>query len=471
MTSSAFKSNLRSAGAILAGKASSLASRTLGRGGGTALPGLVAGHIAPDLLGHLASQLGHGCSAISGTNGKTTTSLMVAEMARAAGMRPLHNRAGSNLARGLTTALLAEASIDGTVSDAAKRIGVFEVDEAALPDLAASLRPRAVALLNLFRDQLDRYGEVDIIADKWRVSVASLPPSTVLVVNADDPSLAPIAETANGRVIRFGLDDRDAVGRVEHAADIRWCHFCSHELTYEPAYYAHIGHWRCAGCGRYRTRPDVSVTRVREKTEGTKVQVVTPLGVIDQVVRLKGLYNAYNAAAAAAVGVAMQLPLEAIAEGLSASQAAFGRQEQFTLDGREVTVLLGKNPTGFNQLLQMLSTIDGKKHLALFLNDGIADGRDVSWIWDVDFELLRGHVASAVVSGRRATDLALRLRYGEICDEMVVEEDIENALRTALAGSPIGTNLYVLPTYTAMLKVRELLARWTRSKHYWQEGP
>jgi UDP-N-acetylmuramyl tripeptide synthase len=257
---------------------------------------------------------------------------------------------------------------------------------------------------------------------------------------------------------------------VEHAADIRWCAFCSRELKYDPAFYAHIGHWRCDGCGRYRTRPDISVTRIIEHDESSQLQITTPLGVVERDISLKGLYNAYNAAAATAVAVALEFPIDAIARGLAASQAAFGRQERFNLDGREVTVLLGKNPTGFNQLLRMLSTSAEKKHLALFLNDAIADGRDVSWIWDVDFELLRGQVASAVVSGRRATDMALRLRYGEICEDMVVEEDIENALRTALAGSPPGATLYVLPTYTAMLKVRELLARWARVKPYWHDA-
>ncbi|MEX2238455.1 MAG: MurT ligase domain-containing protein [Dehalococcoidia bacterium] len=460
---------MRLQAAIAAGKLSSLASRVLGRGGGTALPGLVAERLAPDIVARLAGQLGQGSALVSGTNGKTTTALMLSAMVTAAGLRPLHNRSGSNLMRGLAATFVAEAGVGGRLPGAEKRLGVLELDEAALPAAAKATNPRVIALLNLFRDQLDRYGEVDIIADRWREMIKGLPATTTLVLNADDPSVAGLGEGATGPVIYFGVDVPALGGEREHAADIRWCPRCGGEFEYSTVYYGHIGIWRCPTCGNSRPRPQVVVNGAeQEGFAGTSLVIDTPGGVVTAKTRLAGVYNIHNAAAAVAAGVALGLPIEALAAGLAGTGAAFGRQERFELEGKRVTILLGKNPAGFNQLLRTLAAIPGTKHLALFLNDGIADGRDVSWIWDVDFERLKGQVASTVVSGRRAADLALRLRYGGVSEEMTIEEDLEAALDRALANTAQGEDLYILPTYTAMLRVRELVARRAKMPSYWE---
>jgi UDP-N-acetylmuramyl tripeptide synthase len=462
-------SQARRSAAIAAAKLSSLASRTLGRGGGTALPGLVAERLYPRLVSELIGQAGLGTVLISGTNGKTTTALMISEIVRAAGYEPLHNRAGSNLIRGIAATLVAESSLGGRLDSAERRLAVLELDEAALPAAAEVTQPRAIVLLNLFRDQLDRYGEVDIVADKWRAMVRSLPPTTILVLNADDPSVAAIGDEASGEVIFFGLDVAGLAGQQEHAADVRWCPRCGSEFEYAPAYYGHVGNWRCSNCGNQRPQRTIATTNVTSEELGsTVVAIVTPEGPVEAHLGLSGLYNVYNATAAAAAAFALGLPLDALKAGLASTRPAFGRQEQFEVDGRRVVILLGKNPAGFNQLLHTLAAYKTEKHLVLFLNDGIADGRDVSWIWDVDFELLKGQVASLIVSGRRATDMALRLRYGEIVEEPAINEDEVDAFEEALRQTPAGETLYLLPTYTAMLRVREAVARRAHARPYWE---
>jgi UDP-N-acetylmuramyl tripeptide synthase len=438
---------------VAAGKAAGAASRRLGRGGGTAIAGLVAQRLDPGLVAHLAAQLGHGSVLVTGTNGKTTTARMVSAIAREAGLRPLPNPSGSNLMRGVATALV-------------------EVDEAVLPHAAAALRPRAVAFTNLFRDQLDRYGEVDSVAELWRRALNALPPSAAVVLNADDPGVASLAPAAPGPLLLSGVDDPGVSQEgPEHASDFRWCLACGGELAYHAAFYGHVGHWYCPACHSSRPAPDVRATQVEPRPSGrTALSLVTPAGEFSLELPLAGLYNVYNALAAVACGLALRAPLEAVARALSGLSAAFGRQEVFDVEGRRVEVLLGKNPTGLNEVLRTIAAREGPKHLLLFLNDGIADGRDVSWIWDADYEIMAGRTASLVVAGSRAEDLALRLKYAGFGSEVPVVSRTEQALSLALAAMPEGETLYVVPTYTAMLEVRELLARRGRRPHYWEEG-
>ena len=422
-------------------------------------------------MAELASQLGTGSLIVTGTNGKTTTARMVAEIASKAGLRPLPNRSGSNLMRGIATALMAEAGAQGRLRDGPHRLGVFEVDEATLPQAAEALRPRVLLFTNLFRDQLDRYGEVDSVAACWRRALESADASMVVVLNADDPSVAALADVAPGQVVYYGLDDASAgLGHAEHAADARWCPSCGSDYRYSILFYGHVGHWFCPGCNRSRPSPQVRATAVTAEGGRTVLAVETPAGRLSMSLALSGLYNAYNALAAAAAGQALGLGLETIGEGLSSTTAAFGRQEPFEVDGRRVLVLLGKNPTGLNQVLRTIAADDAEKHLLFLLSDGIADGRDVSWIWDADFEPLAGQASTWVLSGTRAEDLALRLKYAGLATPAAVEPDVGAALARALRETPAGGLLYVVPTYTAMLRVRELLARRGRRAHYWEES-
>ncbi len=460
---------MRRIAAIAAAKGAAALTRGLRLGGGTALPGLVAERIDPAIVPEMARRLGRGSVLVTGTNGKTTTARLLRSIVRAAGYSPVANRAGSNLMRGIAAALVEAAGLSGEFAAGDHRLGVFEVDEATLPEAAAAVAPRAVAFTNLFRDQLDRYGEVEHVAALWRRALQALPEQAAVVLNADDPSIAGLAPFARGRVVYFGLDDTSpAVEGLEHAADARWCPSCGAQLDYAAVFYGHLGHWRCPACALSRPAPVVTCPRVRAP-EGLDMTLRLPDGEPSVRLPLAGLYNGYNVLAAAAAAVALGLGTEAIEKGLASFTAAFGRQESLTVSGRQVQVILAKNPAGLNQVLR---TITGDGHpldLALFLNDNIADGRDVSWIWDVDFELLKGATRSLVVSGTRAWDMALRLKYAGVDSFPDVEADAATALRQALQKTTEGGTLYVIPTYTAMLQVRELLARWGGRGAFWQE--
>ena len=260
-------------------------------------------------------------------------------------------------------------------------------------------------------------------------------------------------------------------GVLEHAADARWCSVCGAELTYSIVMYGHLGHWRCAKCGNIRSEPDVFCGRFDAQPDGSRLTLKVPGGLIEARLPLTGLYNAYNALAAAAAASALGLDHDAIERGLNASTAGFGRQERMRVAGRDVQIMLAKNPAGLNQVLRTIIANGSSTNIALFLNDDIADGRDVSWIWDVDFELLNGRTRSVTASGDRAWDMALRLKYAGLYEngmESRVEPGAALALKQALQSTPEDGTLYVIPTYTAMLQVRELLARWAGRGAFWE---
>ncbi|MEX2246577.1 MAG: MurT ligase domain-containing protein [Dehalococcoidia bacterium] len=463
--------NPRTIAAVWAGKAAGGASRVLRRGGGTAIAGLAAERIDPRIVEHLARQAGAGVICITGTNGKTTTALMLSRIAREAGLLPLHNRSGSNLMRGVAAALVEAATPLGRIRDAAKRLAVLEVDEATLPLAMPAVRPRAVVFTNLFRDQLDRYGEVDTVAKSWERALAAADPATAIVLNADDPAVDHLAASAPGRVLTYGVEDASAGGEVvEHASDFRTCLRCGAELAYSVTFYGHVGHWRCPSCGNARPKPGVALERVVLGDETTALDVALPDGRLHVALPLAGLYNACNALAAIAGATALGLPRDAIVRALEGFSAAFGRQERFAVSGRDVRVLLGKNPTGLNQVLRTVAAAPGEKRVLFFLNDGIADGRDVSWIWDADYETLRPQTVWALAAGARAEDLALRLKYAGFGDDLPVERDTASALRRALDATPEAATLHVLPTYTAMLEVREILAKLSGVRAFWEDA-
>jgi UDP-N-acetylmuramyl tripeptide synthase len=409
---------------------------------------------------------------VTGTNGKTTTSHLIGEIARASGLQPLANTSGSNLMRGIAGALTSVAGIDGRIEDSPDRIGVFEVDEAVLPHAIEALRPRVTVFNNLFRDQLDRYGEVEAVAALWRDTLARTSHEMTLVLNADDPAVASLGESKRYPAVYFGVND-PALNRgcQEHAADARTC-TCGGDYEYGVAYYGHIGHWRCPSCGR--ARPTTQVTaRDIDLRDGRSLKFT--LGSPEQGVEIEmgigGLYNVYNALAATAAALALGLPDEAVIETLPRFHAAFGRQEAFDIEGRRVEMLLGKNPAGLNQVLYTITLDPARKSLLLILNDRIADGRDISWIWDADFEVAAGRFDRVITSGTRAEEMALRLKYANWDESAIeIEPDIERALALAVERTPSGASLTIVPTYTAMLEARELLARRSGRKPYWESG-
>jgi UDP-N-acetylmuramyl tripeptide synthase len=458
----------RATAAVTTGKLAGAVSRRLGRGGGTALPGLLALRVDPGLIGALASQLGRGSVVVTGTNGKTTTCRMVASMARAAGVPILHNREGSNLARGIASALLAASTPLASVRGGQELLGVFEVDEATLPAAAHGLRPRAVAVTNLFRDQLDRYGEVDTVFVRWSEGLRATPRDATLVLNADDPSVAELAMEWQGPVHWFGIEDVGLASIDPGAFDARWCRACGGTFAYDVRLFAHVGHWRCSGCARRRPQPDTAATAVRLGAEGAEL-TVPGLGTL--AMPLTGTYNVANALAAIALGRVLGFPAEALIAGLRDVRPAFGRQEVAELEGRRLHLLLSKNPAGANQVLRLLTAIasaSGPIAVAVLLNDRDADGQDVSWTWDVDYELLAGQVAQCWASGDRSEDMALRLKYAGWPTPSAVTQGPAELLDAMLRTTGPGDTVFVAPTYTAMLDLRAELARRGAVSQFWE---
>ena len=428
------------------------ASRRSGRTGGTTAPGRMLLRIAPGSMRRMAAELEAGSMLLSATNGKTTTAAMIAACLERDGRPVVHNRAGSNMAWGVATALLDAGREPG-------QFGLFEVDEAWLPSVAEQLEPRLLLLSNLFRDQLDRYGELELLADRWAELVGRLDGRARFVLNADDPLVADLGRGRDG-VTYFGVeDDSQALPSMQHAADSKHCRNCGAAYAYEAVYLGHLGRYRCPNCGRERPEPQVAATAVRlDGMSGSYVRLRTPQGALELDLPLPGLYNVYNAVAAVATALELGVPLATIDQALEGFGGAFGRVETIPMDGRRVSILLIKNPAGANEVLRTLTLEDGRLDLWLALNDRIADGRDVSWIWDADFEVLAGRVRRATCAGTRAEEMALRLKYAGIDAEIEVERELEPSLDAAVAGTD-GERLYALPTYTALLELRDLLAR------------
>jgi lipid II isoglutaminyl synthase (glutamine-hydrolysing) len=471
---------VREMAAIAAGRGAGQAARLLRRGGGTALPGLVAARIAPDLMRRLTRQLRRGAIIVTGTNGKTTTTRMLSAVLAAAGWRVIHNRSGSNLVRGIVATLVQESSATGALrADSA----LLEVDEATAPAVTAQVRPRLLLINNLFRDQLDRYGEIDHISRRWREMLGALDARSLVLLNADDPGVAALAPSTQARVLYYGVaDTAHALAALPHAADAIDCPVCGRRLEYAAVLLSHLGHYRCPHCGFARPTPDFVAERVDlQGTESTGLTIRAPGETFRVDLAVPGFYNAYNGLAACAAARALGIAPATIAGGLAGFHAAFGRIERVAAGDTGKTLLLAlvKNPVGFNEVLRMLfppprpdAPPAPPRRLLIIINDLIADGRDVSWLWDVDFEVLGepGRVAHATCAGLRATDMANRLKYAGVDPGLVtVVEDLDAALTGALAALPAGETLYVLPTYTAMLDFRALLQRRGWVTGFWEQ--
>jgi UDP-N-acetylmuramyl tripeptide synthase len=332
------------------------------------------------------------------------------------------------------------------------------------------VRPQAVCLGNLFRDQLDRYGELELIAERWRAAVAELDPAAWTVANADDPLIADIAR-GRPNVVRFGLDDpRVAWERLPHAADSKYCVECGTPYAYAAAYVGHLGAFRCPSCGNARPPLDVAARSiVLRGLEATEFELVTPQGNRQVSLSLPGLYNVYNALAAASLSLVLGATLDEVEQGLSEFLAAFGRFERIGAGDRDVLLLLIKNPAGANEVVRTLVEGAAPRLAVIALNDDIADGRDVSWIWDVDFEPLIGSLESLIVTGGRAHELALRFKYGGLPTEHIeVVPKLERALDRGLELTPPDGELVVLPTYTAMLALRRIASERGLVRPYWE---
>lgn len=411
---------------IIFGKLLTAIIRALNLGHGSTWPGHIALNSNKNFVKDILRDSKIKIVLIAGTNGKTTTSKLLQSILEKADKKVVLNKSGANLLNGIASALILNTNIFGKIK---KDLAIFEVDENTLPYVLKELTPVVLVLLNLFRDQLDRYGEVNTIASKWRQSLRNLTQKTKIILNANDPLVAYLA--SDKKPLYFGIDEKSNIKTSEDWADSVFCPKCNSKLEFEKIYFSHIGVWGCPNCGLKTPNIDIK----------------------DAYYPLLGTYNKYNTLAAVLTAQTLGVSKNIIDIALKNFNPAFGRQEKISINGKKIQVFLSKNPTGFNESLR---TVANGKSLLLVLNDRIPDGRDVSWIWDVDFENLIKNFSSIVVSGDRTYDLALRLKYAT-SKKFEAIDNLEKALKKALQNTSPNQTLYILPTYSAMLETRKIL--------------
>ncbi len=463
-------SGLRLLSAIWIGKALIGLTRILGRGG-TTLPGRTALNIAPDLSYLLASRLKIGTVVITGTNGKTTTAALINGILNKAGLRCIHNQSGSNLTWGIASTFIENSTWLGCMNG---DLAVLEVDEGAFPTLTASLQPHGIVVTNIFRDQLDRFGEIDSIQGLIQKGLNHLPSGSFQIINADDPSLASLENSTNSSRWTYGLElELPAHSFNNTGRDIKTCPVCFKKLAYNMIYYAHIGHYYCPSCSFKRPEVKVKLTRNNVDSKGlNRVQICLPEQTLDLIIPLLGIYNLYNVLAAVTCAVALNISSGIICSSLEKAAPSFGRMERFEKENKEIIMALIKNPVGANEVLRTIFDQPGTINLLVAINDRIADGTDISWIWDVDFEQLsttKNRITTVIASGLRAWDMAVRFKYaGFEPEQLLVTESLNQAIETALEQTAPGSRLFILPTYTAMLEMRRYLNKKGLGKPYWE---
>lgn len=461
--------NPRLLAAIWSGKIIMNLTRVLGRGG-TTLPGRIALMVAPQISARLSSQLREGSLIITGTNGKTTTTALINNILRETGYQSTHNQSGSNLSWGVASTLIESASWFGKLHE---ECAVIEVDEGSLPEVTKAIHPRGIIVTNIFRDQLDRFGEIDHIQKSIKTGMELLPKTSFKAINADDPSLTEIQQQDSKNVIYYGLElEIPAYPFQNTGRDIKACPVCLTVLEYSKLYYAHIGHYYCPSCSYRRPEPEIKLTgyKVTDKNI-TELELNVTGTTIKINVPLLGIYNLYNILAAVACARGLEIPLNIIAKALQKAVPSFGRMEQLSYEGKDIIMALVKNPVGANEVLRTVLDLKGRINLLIAINDNIADGKDISWLWDVDFEQLLNHqgkINNIIVSGIRAWDMAVRLKYAGLEPaKIAVEENLHKALNLSLQKTEPEGKLFILPNYTAMLDMHKDLNRLGLGKPYW----
>lgn len=454
--------------AITAGRMASRLLRLAGRGA-TAFPGKLALTIAPGLLADLTA--GRRVFMVTGTNGKTTTVRMLSKILEEQGMAVITNPSGANLDSGLTTTLLDHLALlcrDSAEAGATVRTAlVFEIDEAFFAKLAERIRPDICIVTNFFRDQLDRFGELQHTRDLIARGLAESETSAVLC--ADDSLCASLGKDRPCPTAYFGMKTECVPQQAGQAVlESPFCTFCGARYHYDGLVYGHLGLFACPNCGYRRPEPDLVFETAGSSERKLTLQVTWSGQSVTFDSPVPGLHNAYNAAGALLAAIRAGLPLEQSALALSKTEAAFGRMERFAAGDREVCLILVKNPVGMERALEFVARADDVGAVMLMLNANDPDGRDVSWIWDVHFEesLPPGRIG---ISGIRCHDLALRLYYaGKTADELVVTPDHLNLFDQLLAACPAGRCIYLLPNYTAMLAIRADFVRRYRLRDFWR---
>ena len=449
--------------AVLACKLCRSLIRLLGRGG-TDFPGRVALKLCPNLLGELAKNVT--TVIVTGTNGKTTTSRMIEQSWQDAGISYFANKSGANLLSGVT----AEFAVHSTLTGRCKYpYALIEADEAALKFISKYVDAKVIVFTNVFRDQLDRYGEVTHTLERLRIG-AKNSPNAVLCLNADDSLITSLHDDVPNPVLFYGVSTPIYAGHVAEVSDAPYCIRCKHEYVYDYVTYGHLGGYRCPSCGYHRPQPQVHVTKVlRTDDEHSEVIFEESGRQVPASIHLPGGYNIYNACACMAAASVMGIDMELAAKSLSSFSCGFGRMEKFEINGTDVRMILIKNPAGCNQVLSFLTQRTEPFVFAACLNDRTQDGRDVSWIWDVSFERLvdMGDTLREVyLSGTRAEDMALRFLYAGFPKEKLhVQKDYGALMEEATAHK---LPVFVMPTYTAMLALRGTISKTYGYKQFWE---
>jgi lipid II isoglutaminyl synthase (glutamine-hydrolysing) len=463
--------------AVLTGKFAAQAIRMLGLGLGSNLPGRLARKVAPNVLSQLAKQSRMGVIAVTGTNGKSTTAGLLSSILREAGLTIVHNTQGANLVTGITATLVDAADWQGSID---ADYCLFEIDEAALPVVANEVKIENIVVTNLFRDQLDRFGELDTTGKLIEKGIALNKSRAIL--NADDPNVSQLSP-ASARLF-FGIESlsqdqekHKASKPDDHAgtpptgakeiaaphkpsatnAELAYCTNCASEVSYSVVYYGQLGKWSCTNCNRARPEPQVTATNIELAKDSSRFQITMDGVHLAVHMPLPGLFNVYNALAAAAAASLLDISHEAIRQGLKNYKTLFGRSEKVVIAGKQVLIQLIKNPAGTSQAVSSV-VADSEVSVLIAINDNLADGRDISWLWDADFEQLGRLNRPIIVSGQRAHDMAVRMKYAGIdADKIICIPKLSKALDAALLQTKEGHTLRILPTYTCLLELQKVL--------------
>lgn len=440
------KISIKSIISIIASKITIFLTKTILKGG-TTFPGKVALKIDKNILSKVSK--GYKVVLITGTNGKTTTTSMIYNIIKESGNKVITNNTGANLFPGIVTTFIDNYRFFSKTEDS---YAVIEVDEANLKYITQYINPEIITVTNLFRDQLDRYGEVYTTLSKILEGI-NISPNTTLVLNGDESLLGKL-ELPN-KTVFYGFnasigDNKD----IEINADAKFCKFCKSPYEYNHITYNHLGDFYCTGCGFKRSSLKYAVNEVLELTPDSSTVKLNDLEV---TISQSGAYNIYNGLCAYAVTKELGINDSYIKKSLQNQDSSFGRQEALTIDGKDVKIILVKNPAGYNQALDTLCLNKDTFSAAFLLNDNYADGTDVSWIWDVDFEKLPTlNINEVFISGIRCYDMAVRLNVAGLNkDKFIIEETFEDL--TEKIKNSKNDKVYVLATYTAMINFRKYL--------------
>ena len=468
---------LRKSISILISKLTIRVLRLIKRGG-TTLPGKLAFKLYPGILRSIASD--YEIIMVTGTNGKTTTTRIIEEILKNNHVDYITNKSGANLLSGITTIFIEAVTLTGKPKH---RVALIESDEAAFNQVTKHLQPRAVVVTNFFRDQLDRYGELYSTLNAVKSGLERINDSTTLILNADDSMCASLGRDTKKQVLYYGINAEAEAGNGSNTADINtdamFCINCKSKYEYSNHIYGHLGGFSCPNCGYRRPAANLECTSIKETGSSYTTinwKTTPPLGPETEEhttrINLPGLYNVYNAMAAATCGLALNYGADTVIAAMQSFECGFGRMESITVGDKTIKLILVKNPTGFNQVLSFLTLENEQLNAAFLINDNLADGTDISWLWDVDFEQLNkvsDKIGYLYTSGVRGEDMAVRLKYSGIDIRKIrIIKDYQLLLDRALEQTPPGGVFHILPTYTAMLDIRNILKKKYNLKEFWK---